>query len=40
VAGGALGFAVGVAIAPVAAVGSLALGIPVGLIHGLVGCAF
>ena len=40
VAGGGLGFAVGVAVAPGAALDSLALGVPVGLFHGLVGCAF
>lgn len=40
VAGGGLGLAVGVAIAPGAAIDSLVLGVPVGLFHGLVGCAF
>ena len=39
-AGAGLGFAVGVAIAPAAAADSLVLGVPVGLFHGLVGCAF
>jgi hypothetical protein len=39
-AGGGLGFGVGVAIAPGAAVDSLVLGLPVGFVHGLIGCAF
>jgi hypothetical protein len=39
-AGGGLGFAAGVAIAPGAASESLNLGVPVGLFHGLIGCAF
>jgi len=40
VAGAGLGFAIGIAIAPVAAADSLVLGVPVGFFHGLVGCAF
>lgn len=40
VAGGGLGFAFGVAVAPGAALDSLTLGAPVGLFHGLVECAF